>query len=109
MPCNVDLDFDAEKDDNDEGPGRSFIRGEGFENISVRGLRLRSCWLLEVLCLQAAEFNSNVKERASFLSQVRTVVICVRGSALPGVLCRLEALGCFVDPVVAVLSWAVVG
>lgn len=49
-PCNIDLD-DNDADTADEGPGRSFIRGEGFENIS------------------AAEFNSNVKERATFLSQ----------------------------------------
>lgn len=42
--------FESGKVD-EEGPGRSFIRAEGFENIS------------------AEEFNSNVKERATFLSQ----------------------------------------
>lgn len=54
---NEELDFStppmaaAPGEDEDEGPGRSFIRNEGFENIS------------------AEEFKSTVKEREMFLSQ----------------------------------------
>jgi len=54
---NEELDFSLCQDGNedmdgdDEGPGRSFIRNSGFENIS------------------AEEFNSNVTERETFLSQ----------------------------------------
>eukprot|EP00656_Telonema_subtile_P012045 TRINITY_DN16039_c0_g1_i2.p1 TRINITY_DN16039_c0_g1~~TRINITY_DN16039_c0_g1_i2.p1 ORF type:complete len:190 (+),score=34.12 TRINITY_DN16039_c0_g1_i2:132-701(+) len=60
LPCSIneneELDFSAkpvvdDMDDEEEGPGRSFIRNSGFENIS------------------AEEFNSNVQDRETFLSQ----------------------------------------